>query len=115
MRLARLARFCYRRRRLTVAGWIAGLIAVLVLGFGFAAEPLNDFSGGDSGSAKASDLLDEHFPQQSGDSITLAVRADGGVRSPQVRARVERAIDRLAKTPHVASVSSPYQTPGQIS
>ncbi|WP_433230938.1 MMPL family transporter [Actinomadura formosensis] len=115
MRLARLARFCYRRRRLTVAGWIIGTIVVMVLGFGFAAEPLNDFSGGDSGSAKASDLLDEHFPGNSGDSITLAVRADGGVRSPQVKARVEQAIDRLAKTRHVASVSSPYERPGQIS
>lgn len=115
MRLARLARFCYRRRRMTVAGWIVGTIVVMMLGFGFAAEPLNDFSGGDSGSAKASDILDEHFPNQSGDSITMAVHADAGVRSPGVRQRVEQAIDRLAKTPHVTSVSSPYETPGQIS
>ncbi|MFD0541500.1 MMPL family transporter [Actinomadura luteofluorescens] len=115
MRLARLARFCYRRRRLTLAGWIAGTIAVMALGFGFAAEPLNDFSGGGSGSAKASDLLEEHFPERSGDSITLAVRADAGVRDPQVKARVERALDRLARTPHVTSVASPYETPGQIS
>ncbi|TDB82402.1 MMPL family transporter [Actinomadura sp. KC216] len=115
MRLARLARFCYRRRRLTVAGWIVGTIAVMVLGFGFAAEPLNDFTGGDSGSAKASDLLDRHFPDQSGDSITLAVRADAGVNSPDAKPRLQEAIDRLAKTPHVASVSSPFETPGQIS
>ncbi|MES9543744.1 MMPL family transporter [Actinomadura sp. NPDC000600] len=115
MRLARLARFCYRRRRLTVAGWIVGTIAVMALGFGFAAEPLNDFSGGGSDAAKASDLLEQHFPQRSGDSITLAVRAEGGLRDPGVKARVEQAIDRLGRTPHVASVSSPYEAPGQIS
>ncbi|MFD0691361.1 MMPL family transporter [Actinomadura fibrosa] len=115
MRLARLARLCYRRRRLTVAAWILGAVAALVLGFGFAADPLNDFSGGGSGSAKASDLLDDHFPEQSGDSITLAVRADAGVRSPEVRPRVEQAIERLRKTPHVSSVTSPYEVPGQIS
>ncbi|TDD66171.1 MMPL family transporter [Actinomadura rubrisoli] len=115
MRLARLARLCYRRRRLTVSAWIAGTIAVLVLGFGFAADPLNDFSGGGSGSAKAEDLLKDHFPKQSGDSITLAVRAGGGVRSPEARAKVEQAVDRLAKTPHVSSVASPYDAPGQIS
>ncbi|RFS85689.1 MMPL family transporter [Actinomadura spongiicola] len=115
MRLPLLARFCYRRRRLTVAAWIAGTVAVMVLGFGFAAEPLNDFSGGDSGSAKATDLLEEHFADQSGDSITLAVQADAGVRSAEVRPRVERTIERFADTPHVASVSSPYEIPGQIS
>ncbi|WP_067461669.1 MMPL family transporter [Actinomadura macra] len=115
MRLARLARLCYRKRRLTVAAWIAGTIAVIVLGFGFAADPLNDFSGGDSGSAKAEKLLDDHFPKQSGDSVTLAVRADGGVRTPDVQARVRQAIERIGRTPHVSSVTSPYDTPGQIS
>ncbi|QXJ24955.1 MMPL family transporter [Actinomadura graeca] len=115
MTLARLARLCHRRRRLTVAAWIAGTIAVIVLGFGFAADPLNDFSGGDSGSAKAGRLLDDHFPKQSGDTVTLAVRAEGGVRAPDVRARVERAIERIRRTPHVSSVTSPYGTPGQIS
>ncbi|WP_225993942.1 MMPL family transporter [Actinomadura rudentiformis] len=113
--LARLARFCYRRRRLTVLGWVLGTILVLFVGFGYAADPLNDFSGGESESAKATQLLEDHFPEMSGDSITLAIRAEGGVRSPAVRAEVERAVDRLGKTPHVASVSSPYQGFGQIS
>ncbi|GAA4229094.1 MMPL family transporter [Actinomadura meridiana] len=100
---------------MTLVSWLVGTIVVMILGFGFAAEPLNDFSGGDSGSAKASDLLEQHFQDESGDSITLAVHADAGVQNPQVKARVERAVARLADTPHVASVSSPYQTPGQIS
>jgi uncharacterized membrane protein YdfJ with MMPL/SSD domain len=115
MKLARLARVCYRRRRLVVAAWIVGALAVLVLGYGFAAKPLNDFAGGSSQSATAKQLLDDHFPKRSGDTITLAVRADAGVRSAGAKARVTRAIDRLAKTPHVASVTSPYDVPGQIS
>ncbi|MEU5878341.1 MMPL family transporter [Spirillospora sp. NPDC047279] len=113
--LARLARLCYRRRRLTVVGWIVGTIAVLVVGFGYAAEPLNDFSGGSSESAKAGDLLEKHFPEMSGDSITLAIRSERGVRDPAVKAEVDRAVARLGQTPHVASVSSPYQGQGQIS
>ncbi|WP_242901539.1 MMPL family transporter [Actinomadura terrae] len=115
MRLARLARLCYRRRRLTVAAWVVGTFVVLFTGFGFAAEPLNDFSGGGSGSAKAERLLDDHFPERSGDSITLAVRADGGVRAPDVQAKVKQAIERIGRTPHVSSVTSPYGQPGQIS
>ncbi|MBO2464361.1 MMPL family transporter [Actinomadura violacea] len=115
MKLARLARVCYRRRWLVVAAWIVGALAVLVLGYGFAAKPLNDFTGGSSQSATAKKLLDEHFRARSGDTITLAVQADAGVRSPAAKARVTRAIDRLGRTPHVASVSSPYAVPGQIS
>ncbi|MFB4300006.1 MMPL family transporter [Actinomadura sp. NTSP31] len=115
MKLARLARVCYRGRRLVVVAWIVGALAVLVLGYGFAAKPLNDFTGGASQSATAKKLLDEHFPKRSGDTITLAVRADAGVQAPDVKARVTAAIDRLARTPHVASVTSPYEVPGQIS
>src|SRR5690348_11313559 len=53
MKLARLARVCYRRRWLVVAAWIVGALAVLVLGYGFAVKPLNDFTGGSSHSATA--------------------------------------------------------------
>ncbi|MGK5555240.1 MMPL family transporter [Actinomadura kijaniata] len=113
--LSRLARLCYRRRRLTVLAWIVGTVAVMFLGFSNAAEPLNDFTGGKSGSARAQEVLERHFPGTSGESIMLVVRADAGVRTPAVRAEVDRAVQRLARTPHVTSVSSPYQAPGQIS
>ncbi|WP_018655185.1 MMPL family transporter [Actinomadura flavalba] len=113
--LAALARRCHRGRRLTLAAWITGTIAVLVLGFGFGAEPLNDFAGGNSESGRAQRVLDDHFPGAGGDSITMAVRADGDVRAPAARAKVQAALDRLAETPHVTSVGSPYTTPGQIS
>ncbi|MFC9977251.1 MMPL family transporter [Spirillospora sp. NPDC127200] len=113
--LARLARFGYRRRRLTLLAWIVGTAAALFVGFGYAAEPLNDFTGGKSESAKAQEILEDHFPRMSGESITLAVRADAGVRTPAVRAEVRKAMDRLAKTPHVSSVTSPYEGFGQIS
>ncbi|WP_067482133.1 MMPL family transporter [Actinomadura hibisca] len=113
--LARLARFSYRRRRLTLLAWIVGTAAALFVGFGYAAEPLNDFTGGKSESAKAQEILEAHFPQMSGESITLAIRADAGVRTPAVQTEVRRAVDRMARTPHVSSVSSPYQGFGQIS
>lgn len=113
--LARLARLCYRRRRLTVLLWIVGAAAVIVVGARFAAPSDNDFSGGKSESAHAQDLLDRHFPGQRGDTITLAVHADQGVADPAVRARVERMISTLERTPHVTGVRSPYQAPGQIS
>jgi uncharacterized membrane protein YdfJ with MMPL/SSD domain len=111
--LVRLARFCYRRRRLVLLLWVVGTVAVLTVGFGFAAKADNSFSVAGSDSAKAQDLIKQHFPQQSGDTITLAIHSDNGVAS--VRSRVEPVIAKLSHAPDVVFVSSPYQTPGQIS
>jgi uncharacterized membrane protein YdfJ with MMPL/SSD domain len=111
--LVRLARFCHRRRRLVLLLWIVGTLAVLTVGFGFAAKADNGFAGAGTDSAKAQDLIKQHFPQQSGDTMTLAIHADGGVAS--VRSRVEPVLADLSHAPHVVFVSSPYQVPGQVS
>ncbi|WP_433183409.1 MMPL family transporter [Actinoallomurus sp. CA-150999] len=111
--LARLARFCYRRRRLVLLAWIVGAAAVLTVGFTFAAAADNDFSGGKAESSQAQDLIKKHFPTQEGDTLTLAIRADGGIDA--VRPQVEKVLGELAHAPHVTSVSSPYQAPGQVS
>ena len=112
--LAGLARHCYRRRWSTLLLWIVGAVVVIFLGFRFAAPADNDFSGGKSDSAKATDLAKAHFPRQ-GDSITLAVHADRGVADPAVRTRVEGVLATIAKTPHVRAVTSPYAAPHQVS
>lgn len=111
--LVRLARFCYRRRRLVLLLWIVGTAAVLTVGFGFAAKADNSFTGAGSDSATAQDLIKQHFPGQSGDTMTLAIHADGGVAS--ARSRVEPVLAELSHAPDVVFVASPYQMPGQIS
>ena len=90
--LVRLARTCYRRRRLVLLAWIVGAAAVMVVGFRFGAPADNDFSGGKAGSSLAQDLIKKHFPQQNGDSVTLAIRADEGVAA--ARPRVAKEIGR---------------------
>ncbi|TYB46262.1 MMPL family transporter [Actinomadura chibensis] len=107
--LARLARFCFRRRRLVVLAWVAGVLAVAFAGFGYGAAYDNDFSGGDSGSAKAQRIVERHFPEQQGDTLTLAVKADRGIDDPAVRRKVERVLAELADSPVTGPVTSPYQ------
>ncbi|MFC4056253.1 MMPL family transporter [Actinomadura syzygii] len=107
--LARLARFCFRRRRLVVLAWIVGVLAVAFAGFGYGADYDNDFSGGDSGSAKAQRIVERHFPEQQGDTLTLAVKADRGIDDPAVRRKVEKVIAELADSPVTGPVTSPYQ------
>ncbi|MGI5490056.1 MMPL family transporter [Microtetraspora malaysiensis] len=107
--LAKLARFCYRRRRLVLLTWIVGVIAVAFVGFGYGAAPDNDFSGGDSDSAKAQALIEKHFPERQGDTLTLAIKAERGIDDPAVRQKIEKVIADLAASPITGPVTSPYQ------
>ncbi|GAA3368014.1 MMPL family transporter [Streptomyces sannanensis] len=107
--LARLARFCYRRRRLVLLAWIVGVIAVAFAGFGYGAASDNDYSGGDSGSAKAQALIEKHFPEQQGDTLTLAIKAEKGIDDPAARQKIEKVIAHLDASPITGPVTSPYQ------
>jgi putative drug exporter of the RND superfamily len=107
--LARLARFCYRRRRLVLLAWIVGVIGVTFAGFGYGAAAVNDYAGGDSGSAKAQVLIEQHFPELQGDTLTLAIKAENGIDDPAARAKIEKVIADLSASPIAGPVTSPYQ------
>lgn len=107
--LAGPARFCHRRRRLVLLAWMAGVIAVAFAGFGYGAAADNDFSGGDSGSAKAQKLIERHFPEQQGDTLTLAIKAGKGIDDPAVRQKIEKVVTDLAASSVTGPVTSPYQ------
>jgi RND superfamily putative drug exporter len=107
--LAGLARFCYRRRRLVLLAWIVGVLALAFAGFGYRAAPDNEFSGGDSGSAKAQQLIERHFPERQGDTLTLAIKSDRGIDDPAARRKIEKVIADLSASPVTGPVSSPYQ------
>ncbi|BCB91824.1 MMPL family transporter [Phytohabitans suffuscus] len=107
--LAGLARFCFRRRRLVLLTWIVGVLALAFLGFRFGAPSDNAYSGGDSHSARAQALIEQHFPDQQGDTLTLAIKADGGIDDPATRQRIEQVIADLAASPVTGPVTSPYE------
>ncbi|MEU8285455.1 MMPL family transporter [Micromonospora sp. NPDC048905] len=107
--LAGLARFCYRRRRLVLLSWIVGVVAVAFLGFSYGAPSDNSFSGGDSHSAQAQALIEKHFPDQQGDTLTLAIKADKGIDDPAARQKIEKVLADLAASPITGPVISPYE------
>jgi uncharacterized membrane protein YdfJ with MMPL/SSD domain len=87
---------------------VACLIMLRAL-FGAAAD--NNFTGSDPGQY----LLSQHFPRDSGDTLTLAIRSFDSITSTAVRDRVTAALAPLERAADVTSVSSPYRVPGQIS
>jgi RND superfamily putative drug exporter len=109
--LGPLGRACFRHRRLTLITWIIGVACLITLWTRFGAPAQDSFAGSDPGQT----LLNQHFHQQSGDTLTLAIHSADPVDSPAVRARITSALTPFARAPHVTSVTSPYQAAGQIS
>ena len=60
-------------------------------------------------------LINQHFPRQWGDTLTLAIRSAQPVTSPAVRERVTSALTPFGRAEHVTAVGPPYQAPGLIS
>src|SRR5271154_4501454 len=95
--MTRIPEFCYRHRWATLIGWIAAVACLITLWQLFGAAAQNAFTGSDPGQT----VLNQHFPQQSGDTLTLAIRS----RQPiaDVRADVEGALAPFERA--AASVS----------
>ncbi|WP_412515934.1 MMPL family transporter [Actinomadura madurae] len=110
--LARLGRFCYRRRGLVVLLW-AGLLVLTVSGAALLSEPAPDtFSVPGTEAQRANDLVAERFPRAAAGGasarVVFAVPAGRSLAAPATRAAVEQAVARIEAAPKVAEVASPY-------
>jgi RND superfamily putative drug exporter len=111
--VARVARWCTRRRRTVVIGWVVLLVVALGLSGAVGTKYSNNFSLGGTESQRATDLLKRDFPAQAGDEDAIVVRArQGSVTDPAVRARIEPALKKIARMPHVTGVASPFASGG---
>ncbi|BEP15891.1 MMPL family transporter [Acidothermaceae bacterium B102] len=109
-----LALWCFRHRRLVVAGW---LLAVVMLVFtsqtaGTAYDNSLSLPGTDS--AKAQALLQSHAPGASGDAeqVVVATKGNAKLTDPAVRADADALFARLVRLPGVTAISSPYAAGG---
>ena len=66
-------------------------------------------------SQQLTDLLQERFPSNAGDSAYVVVYSSNGVSSGDARTRLEFLLRDLAELRGVASVASPYDAPGRLS
>ena len=99
----RLTRLMYRQRRSVVAIWLLLLVAVVFLGGRFGGDDKTDYGTPGSESAAANDLLDERFPDASGDTIQVVWKADD-VTNTRVRSRIGALLADVDARPHVAGV-----------
>ena len=113
--LERLASFCFNRRRYVLLAWIIALPLTFAISGAVGGTFSSQQGGGmkDSGSQRATDLLNKSFPQMAGQagersgSIVFEVPADkGGLEAK--RAAVEAFLATFSKNPAIATASSPF-------
>ncbi len=61
-----------------------------------------------SDSADALELLEDTFPEQSGEEAKIVFTAPGGVESGAVKSKMEGVFRKVEGVPHVSEVASPY-------
>ena len=113
---ARMGRWSARHRKTAIFGWLAFVIAVVVIGGTIGTKQLgdNDTLPGEAG--RAARVLDEAFAQPAEETVLVESRtltAD----SPTFRAAVEDVVRRVSALDDVTAVRSPYtaRNGGQIS
>ncbi|MGC0405206.1 putative membrane protein YdfJ with MMPL/SSD domain [Streptomyces sp. SAI-126] len=110
--MSALARWCYSHRLLVVLLWVALLAGVGLASTAVGTKASDSFSLPGTESSKALELLRETMPEQSGATATVVWEADGDVQDAAVKDRMTATLDKLAKLPDVAGITSPYSEQG---
>ncbi|WP_449353181.1 MMPL family transporter [Streptomyces shaanxiensis] len=111
--MAALARWCVRRRLVVVLLWLLALGGVSAAAAVTGSAYSNDYEVPGTESGRATQLLQEGFPNLGGDSDTVVWHVDSGsVRDADVEQTMTTTLDKIAELPGVASVVSPYDSAG---
>ncbi|MEZ5250939.1 MAG: MMPL family transporter [Ilumatobacteraceae bacterium] len=107
--LARLGRWCFAHRRVTLAAWLLALVGTAVITATVGSAYSSRFEIPASESASGFDLLTDEFPGQSAgrQGGTIVFRAEQGIADPDVEAAMTALLDEVATFDGV-SVVSPY-------
>ena len=112
--LAKLADFCFRRRKLVVVAWVATLIIAIALDSAFSGKFRADYSSPGSESKAAAEFIEQKFPGNTGDTIDVVWTAPVGATAPETKEDVEAFLTKLEGEPGVgkgASIKSAQVSP----
>jgi len=114
--MRKLAAWSHDRRRTVLGVWLAAFVVAIGLWVTVAGEFVNNFNLPGTESQRTYDLLQEKFPQQSGDTanVVFAVK-DGAVLDPAHRPTIERVVAEIKKSPEVLAVADPFAEGAPVS
>ncbi len=105
-----LASWCVRHRAIVVLLWLAALLGTGVLSQSVGSAYSNSFSLPNTESTQALSLLQQAAPKVAGDREQIVFHTTDGakVTDPEVQASITTMLDKVAKIPHVSTITSPY-------
>src|SRR3954447_19021687 len=106
--MRRFATWTTSHRKTVVALWVVALVGIGMVAKTVGADFHEEFKLPASDSKEAFDLLENKFPQQSGEAAQIVFAADGGVDAPAVKQKLEGVFRKVERFPHVSEVASPY-------
>ncbi|MDH6516325.1 RND superfamily putative drug exporter [Streptomyces sp. SAI-135] len=111
--MAALARWCVRRRLVVVLLWLLALGGVSAGAAVAGSAYSNDYEVPGTESGRATQLLQDGFPDLGGDSDTVVWHVtSGSVRAADVEQTMTTTLNKIADLPGVAAVVSPYDDTG---
>jgi RND superfamily putative drug exporter len=110
--LARLARACARHPWRTLSAWLLLIVAVAFSAATFGGKLANDITIPGSDAQKAVDLLEERFPERSGDSTQLVFYSEAGLNGSEAKQAIKEASAAAAEIEGVIAVGDPYAEKG---
>ena len=110
-----LARGCMAHRRTVVVVWLVLAIGLTAAARVVGPSYVTEYSLPGTQTQRATDLLKQEFPAQSGDADLIVFHvSQGSVDSPAVRNAIAPLLARVSAFPHVAGVVSPYSARGAL-
>ena len=116
---ARMGRWSAKHRKAAIFGWLAFVVAAVMLGGSMGTKTLNDGDDGAGSSGRADKVLAQEFPQPATERVLIQARPPRGhavsAQSSEAKRAVGQVVARASALRDVKSVRSPYDHPGQIS
>jgi uncharacterized membrane protein YdfJ with MMPL/SSD domain len=113
---ARAGRWSARHRKIAVFGWLAFVIAAFMIGGNLGTKTLSEKDLGVGDSGRADKIVQKSFPDVAGEQVFVQSKTTANTDAAY-RATVRDIEKRLAATPNVRNIKSPYakENPGQLS
>src|SRR3954453_12651646 len=110
--LYRIGNFAGRHPWRVISAWIFVAVAIFAFNATAGGQPDESFSLPGSESQRASDAIQDRFPQETLYSSNVIFHSEHGLTDPATKAAIGQAVQKLADVPHGVARRRPYAPPG---